>query len=474
MNSLRITNEERQIIKSLYSIEEDIRPLQKLMYSKFTKDGKIIFYEGKYYSTETGNEILLNEDWSVSDILHAGGDVLSAGLDFIIPGSGAIVDVLNGLSYIIEAQFVDEDKKDNLYLMAAVTFAFVVLPGPLQAIAIPLKQFLKGSVKVASKGVLLALKTVGNIIDKVLLGIPSLINKALKTKLGGTILGKWGKNISKFFSDFSTRVKGVFSKIGGTPSAAQKINLNAAQKLATSTYKLTPKLLTKLNLSLQKLSTKVIGNKYAALKALGFKQGKMYRYLNNQGKINTVFIKEVKPDGTVIGLFGKQKGGTVLGTQAAVPAETFIGRAVAGPFGRRGATVAVPLFIKRAVDIMNDEGSLDLSKSPDDLNADEVSAASLAYVDEDVVANYQGDSGNYTVEKNVENIQNSLIALGYKLPQYGADGKFGPETLNAIKEFQKANGLPVDGKANQSFIKKLFEKLPQDNPISDEIKKLIK
>ena len=36
---------------------------------------------------------------------------------------------------------------------------------------------------------------------------------------------------------------------------------------------------------------------------------------------------------------------------------------------------------------------------------------------------------------------------GYSLPKYGADGSFGAETENAVRAFQLANGLVVDGVA---------------------------
>jgi muramidase (phage lysozyme) len=45
----------------------------------------------------------------------------------------------------------------------------------------------------------------------------------------------------------------------------------------------------------------------------------------------------------------------------------------------------------------------------------------------------------------VRDVQQALIALGYKLPTYGADGIRGPETVAAVKEFQQANNLAVDG-----------------------------
>lgn len=45
----------------------------------------------------------------------------------------------------------------------------------------------------------------------------------------------------------------------------------------------------------------------------------------------------------------------------------------------------------------------------------------------------------------VRDVQQALLALGYKLPKHGADGIRGPETIAAVKEFQQANNLTVDG-----------------------------
>lgn len=52
----------------------------------------------------------------------------------------------------------------------------------------------------------------------------------------------------------------------------------------------------------------------------------------------------------------------------------------------------------------------------------------------------KGDEG-----KQVKTVQRLLLAMGYKLPEYGADGDFGDETIEAVKKFQKANKLTVDG-----------------------------
>ena len=45
----------------------------------------------------------------------------------------------------------------------------------------------------------------------------------------------------------------------------------------------------------------------------------------------------------------------------------------------------------------------------------------------------------------VTELQQKLLAKGYSLPKYGADGSFGNETLTAVKQFQKDKGLVVDG-----------------------------
>ena len=45
----------------------------------------------------------------------------------------------------------------------------------------------------------------------------------------------------------------------------------------------------------------------------------------------------------------------------------------------------------------------------------------------------------------VKELQELLLARGYSLPNYGADGDYGNETVTAVKKFQKDNGLDVDG-----------------------------
>ena len=59
----------------------------------------------------------------------------------------------------------------------------------------------------------------------------------------------------------------------------------------------------------------------------------------------------------------------------------------------------------------------------------------------------KGDKG-----EDVRWVQNALLQRRYKLPKYGADGDFGTETLKAVKQFQRDNGLKDDGAVGEKTI----------------------
>ncbi len=62
------------------------------------------------------------------------------------------------------------------------------------------------------------------------------------------------------------------------------------------------------------------------------------------------------------------------------------------------------------------------------------------------------------VDPRVKKVQEQLIALGIPLPKYGADGKMGDETVNAIKAFEKLAGVPETGKITPELEKLLADK----------------
>lgn len=448
--------EKSEILKMYGLIHEDARtPLQKLMECKFTSDGKYVVFEGKSYSCETGEEVTLNEEWTLSDILHTGADVLSAGMDFVIPGSGAIIDTLNAVSYIIEAQFKTGEEKDSLYLMAAITFGFVVLPGPLQTISIPLKRAIKTGVGMTSKVVVQGLKIIGGALDTMLLKLPSKINQALKSPMAKNIMGKYSGKISGFFNAFTKRIKQILSSLKGetTKQTVKQTTKRGAKVALTETSR-------KGLFAFFKRGVPKIKNGSSFLRKMGFVVGKEYRYIGPSGKAMTATIKEISGEQVKIA-FKFAKGGTTT----TVPISTFVKNAVGAPWTRRGYSVAVPLFIKRFADYLTPQGEIDYTKVEQlpELDPNVTSQESLEFLQEEV-ASYEGETKMYTKNTTVTNFQNALIALGYSLPKYGADGKFGPETQTVLKKFQEDNGLTSSiGKMDRTTARKLSELLKSKN-----------
>lgn len=70
-------------------------------------------------------------------------------------------------------------------------------------------------------------------------------------------------------------------------------------------------------------------------------------------------------------------------------------------------------------------------------------------------------------DKDVEAIQIALQFLGFSLPKWGIDGKFGPETENAVKEFQSKMNITSDGKLDAFDLRYLTALLVMRN-FSDE------
>lgn len=60
--------------------------------------------------------------------------------------------------------------------------------------------------------------------------------------------------------------------------------------------------------------------------------------------------------------------------------------------------------------------------------------------------------------------QNRLLAWGYALPQWGADGDYGDETIAAVKAFQADHGLQVDGWIGANTWDALLKDPPAQQP----------
>ena len=75
----------------------------------------------------------------------------------------------------------------------------------------------------------------------------------------------------------------------------------------------------------------------------------------------------------------------------------------------------------------------------------------------------RGSTGPYVIE-----CQTDLIALGYSCGPKGADGKYGDDTIKAVKAFQKDHGLTADGvcgpKTWDALDKAMADLKPQPEP----------
>lgn len=59
--------------------------------------------------------------------------------------------------------------------------------------------------------------------------------------------------------------------------------------------------------------------------------------------------------------------------------------------------------------------------------------------------------------EQVKTLQRLLLTMGYNIGGYGVDGSFGGATEKAVKEYQKENGLSVDGSVGQNTWNKLLK-----------------
>ena len=96
---------------------------------------------------------------------------------------------------------------------------------------------------------------------------------------------------------------------------------------------------------------------------------------------------------------------------------------------------------------------------------------SMPHIREDVAAILQNDTSisiditYMTLARGskgeaVIRLQNALIARGYDLGKWGADGNFGSATQIAVQEFQLDNGLAVTGVANNETLRVLYQEEP--------------
>jgi len=167
-------------------------------------------------------------------------------------------------------------------------------------------------------------------------------------------------------------------------------------------------------------------------------------------KINVTKGQRVE-SGDIIGLTGGKKGAFGSGNSMGphLHFEFYNGRKVVNPqfYFDFSSGVALNKVDTTSLETDNLPPKLEIAKL-DSQNIDTI----ISNGDNSLVFR-KGSKG-----RGVQEIQNILLDLGYKLPRFGADSDFGGETKSAVIEFQRDNGLSPDGIVGINTAKKLREK----------------
>jgi hypothetical protein len=154
---------------------------------------------------------VLNEN--VSDTLHFITDLVAIGSDLVAPGSGAVVDIVNAISYFIESQYLEEDVEKCIAVVAGlVTLGSVALMGPLEELAVEAKVMLAkirdGIVKTATPAAISIARSAAKKLVPLLTNITkisasigdtivNLVVKAADSRVGKWVSSKFG-GMNKF------------------------------------------------------------------------------------------------------------------------------------------------------------------------------------------------------------------------------------------------------------------------------------
>lgn len=156
----------------------------------------------------------------VSDWLHNAADFVSIAADIVAPGSGAVIDIIQAISYFLEAA-ADSDMSSSASAVVSglITLGSLALVGPMQALAVKMKGYIiavrDGIVKGASSTAISAARKASVEVVKFLKGIldnaitigskvSDLVKNAAESKLGNWIISKFGSTtkFTAWITDF--------------------------------------------------------------------------------------------------------------------------------------------------------------------------------------------------------------------------------------------------------------------------------
>ena len=181
----------------------------------------------------------LNEDWDLGDWAHLTADVVSAVADSVVPGSGAVLDLIHAISYWVQSESTQSPtEKMSLNLQGIVTLGSVVAIGAFQSAAVAFKLEIKAITDAFKKGanpatISLAKKSVSSAAGHAqkILSLVTDISKWVGSQLAkfkDSTLGAW---LIEHFGSFKAGVDKVLNFITVKVPASIKQFLSLLAKL---------------------------------------------------------------------------------------------------------------------------------------------------------------------------------------------------------------------------------------------------
>ena len=195
----------------------------------------------------------------LSDILHFVGDVAAAVADTVVPGSGAVLDVINMLSYWVQAHLATDGLEKTKYILSGIIQAFAIFD-PINALSTILKTGLNkviaaiatkspatiAAARIAARqvadGLTTLLGALTGFATKMITGLSgSKFGSAvawLSTKLGMTNVLAWLKTFitqtaPTYIKQFLTRIRDTFNPAqAGANTAATEFNQILSRNIA--------------------------------------------------------------------------------------------------------------------------------------------------------------------------------------------------------------------------------------------------
>ena len=108
---------------------------------------------------------------------------------------------------------------------------------------------------------------------------------------------------------------------------------------------------------------------------------------------------------------------------------------------------------------------------PEDESSDVIKTLEKISTDEE---KFKKGEKPYPKLEGVEVIQTALQFLGFSLPQWGVDGKFGPETEKAVMDFQEKISMEPNGIVDNDVIEKLLDEVKSKGFDKKDLEKIQK